>query len=264
MSNSLAIAAVTATLRQLLIQGIPDLPNQNVITKPPDRAFGGGNAAIDQINLFLYQILPNASLRNCDVPSQLKSGETGRPPLALNLHYLISASGQGDDEILSHQWLGHAMRILHDQAVLSQENIRLALPDSDPHKQGELVRITPLSLSMEDLSKMWTTFTTPYRISAAYEVSVVLIESTRPARSPLPVLDRSITVQANLLPPFPTLTQIDIPNPQNAVRFGDGSANSGETIILRGHHLDSKPGETVEILMQHPLLNNYKLQIFLL
>lgn len=149
MSNALAIAAVTATLQRLLIQGIPDLPNQNVIAKPPDRAFGGGNAAIDQINLFLYQILPNASWRNRDVPSQLKSGETGQPPLALNLHYLISASGKGDDEILSHQWLGKAMRVLHDQAVLSREDIRLALSDNDLHEQIERVRITPLSLSIE-------------------------------------------------------------------------------------------------------------------
>lgn len=252
MSNSLAIAAVTATLQRLIIQGIPELPNQNVITKPPDKAFGGGTAAIDQINLFLYQITPNAAWRNRDIPNQTRSGETSQQPLALNLHYLISASGTGDDEILSHQWLGKAMSVLHDHAVLSREEIRAVVAGNDLHEQVERVRITPLPLSLEELSKLWTTFTTPYRVSAAYAVSVILIESTRPARSLLPVLERSFTVQANLLPPFPTLIQIDIPNPQNAARFGNGSPNSGEIITLRGYHLDPKPGETLAVRLQHP------------
>jgi hypothetical protein len=252
MSNALAIAAVTETLRRILIKELSGFPSVTINVKPPDRAFGGGIAASDQINLFLYQITPNAAWRNLDIPNQVRSGETSQQPLALNLHYLISTSSAADDEGQSHKWLGKAMSVLHDHAVLSREEIKAALVDNDLHEQVERVRITPLSLSIEDLSKMWTTFTTPYRVSAAYEVSVVLIESTRPTRSPLPVLGRNITVQANLLPPFPTLTQLDLPNPQNAVRFGDGSPNSGETIILRGHHLDPKPGETVEILMQHP------------
>jgi len=252
MSNDLAIATVTATLQRLLIRGIPDIPDGNVTVIPPDRAFGGGNAARDQINLFLYQIMPNASWRNCDIPNQIRHGETSQTPLALNLYYLVSSNGSGDDGILSHQWLGKAMRVLHDNAVLSREDIRAALLENDLYEQVERVRITPLSLSLEDLSKLWTTFTTPYRVSTAYEVSVVLIESIRPARSPLPVLDRILTSQPNLLSPFPTLTQIEIPNPQNAARCGDGSANSGDVIILKGHNLDPEPGETPEIRLQHP------------
>ena len=255
MSNSLAIATVTATLQQLIIDGT-DIPNDNVTAKPPDKAFEGGPA--DQINLFLYQITPNAAWRNRDIPNQIRPGETSQQPLALNLHYLISASGAGDDEIESHRWLGQAMSVLHDHVVLGRKEIKTViessrtLTKSDLHEQIERVRITPLSLSVEDLSKLWTTFTTPYRVSAAYAVSVVLIESTRPARSPLPLLDRSITVQGNLLPPFPTLTQIEIPNPQDAARFGDGSPNSGDIITLRGHHLEPEAGENLEIRLQHP------------
>ncbi|MBG1267337.1 Pvc16 family protein [Nostoc sp. WHI] len=257
MSNALAIAAVTKTLRQLLIQGIPDLPNQNVTAKPPDRAFPGGNATTDQINLFLYHTIVNAAWRNRDLPNQIKPGETSQQPLALNLHYLISTSGAGDDEILSHQWLGIAMSVLHDHAVLSREEIRTAIitadirgesVNSDLHEQVERVRITPLPLGLEDLSKLWTTFTTPYRVSAAYEVSVVLIESTRPVLTPLPVLDRNLLIEPNLSPPFPTLTKIQIPNPQGAARCGDGSLNSGEIITLIGHHLD----KTTRVRFQHP------------
>jgi hypothetical protein len=259
MSNALAIAAVTATLQRLLIQGIPDLPGENVTTRPPDKAFGGGTTAADQINLFLYQILPNAAWRNRDIPNQIKSGETSQQPLALNLHYLISASGAGDEEIQSHRWLGKAMSILHDHAILGRSEIRAAIEDpraeieeSDLYEQVERVRITPLSLSIEDLSKLWTTFAIPYRVSAAYEASVVLIETTRPIRSPLPVLERSFASQPSLLSPFPTLTHLEIPNPQNVARCGDGSANSGDLITLKGYHLEPETGEAPEVILQHP------------
>ncbi|MBD2080936.1 DUF4255 domain-containing protein [Leptolyngbya sp. FACHB-17] len=258
MSNELAVAAVTATLRQLLIQGLqrlPDdrpLPNDRVTANPPDIVFGGGNPATDRVNLFLYQILPNAAWRNRDISTQLRSGETGQQPLALTLHYLMSTSGAGDDDIDGHRWLGRAMSILHDNAVLDREAIRTALPRNDLHEQVERVRITPLSLSVEDLTKLWTTFTTPYRLSVAYEVSVILIESARPARTPLPVLDRRLTAQPNLLSPFPTLTDIETPNPQGVARAGDGSVNSGDLILLKGYHLDPEPGETPEIRLQHP------------
>lgn len=253
MSNSLAIAAVTDTLQRLLSRELlVDFPSLVISTKPPDKAFGGGNAAGNQINLFLYQIAPNAAWRNRDIPNQVRPGETSQQPLALNLHYLISASSAADNEVDSHKWLGQAIRILHDNAVLDRENIEAALVGNDLYEQVERVRMTPLSLSVEDLSKLWTTFTTPLRISVAYEASVVLIESKRSGRSPLPVLDRTLTVQANLLPPFPTLTQIDILSPQNAARLGDGSLNSGEIITLRGHHLDRKPGAALGVLLQHP------------
>jgi hypothetical protein len=45
-------------------------------------------------------------------------------------------------------------------------------------------------MSIEELSKLWTTFQTPLRISAAYQACVVLIESEIPPRTPLPVLTR--------------------------------------------------------------------------
>ena len=42
------------------------------------------------------------------------------------------------------------------------------------------------------MSKFWTSTLAHYRPSAAYEVSVVLIQSEEPKPSPLPVLIRNI------------------------------------------------------------------------
>jgi hypothetical protein len=247
MSNALAIAAVTATLRNLILRGV-DLPGDNVTTKPLDKAVDG-NTTRDQINLFLYHTLPNSTWRNMDIPKQVKPGETGQPPLALNLYYLITAYGEGDDDIRSHRLLGEVMRTLHDHPLLGADEIRDALPNNDLHEQIERVRITPQPLSLEEISKLWTTFQTQYRISAAYEVAVVLIESTRPKRTPLPVLkrgidDRGVIVQPSLIPPFPTLTALEFPNPQPSIRLG-------EVLTLRGYHLE---GESVTVRLMNPRL----------
>ena len=189
MSNPLAIAAVTATLRNLLTQGVttdPDLADATVTTQPPDKARDGNNNA-NQLNLFLYQTMLNAAWRNMDMPRQVKPGETGQPPLALDLHYLITAYGRNNDDVFSHHLLGRAMRILHDHPLLGEAEIKAALPDNDLHEQVERVRITPQPLSLEEMSKLWTTFQTQYRISVAYEVGVILVDSSRDASAPLPV-----------------------------------------------------------------------------
>ncbi|MEP6898105.1 MAG: DUF4255 domain-containing protein, partial [Rhodanobacter sp.] len=181
MSNVLAIAATTRTLRNLLLAQMPvldtELNDLEVTLQPPDIARKGISKA--QLNLFLYQVVANAAWRNLDMPGQVRSGETASPALALNLHYVITAWGRGDNDsdALSHRVLAAAMSTLHDRAVLDGNDIRNALPDNDLATQVERVRITPLPQSVDELSKLWTAFQTSYRTSAAYEATVVLIDS---------------------------------------------------------------------------------------
>jgi hypothetical protein len=252
MSNALAIAATTATLRNLIDRGIrSEVGSGTVTARPPDKARDNGESS-NQINLFLYHTLPNAALLNQDLPNRVKPGETGRSPLALKLYYLLTAYGQDNDDIAGHRLLGTAMRVLHDNPVLNPADIQLALAESDLQNQVERVRITPQPLSVDELSKLWTTFQTQYRISATYEVSVVLIESNRPVRTPLPVLtrgvgDRGVVVQPSLVPPFPTLESVQPPNQQPSARLG-------EPLTLRGYHLKSDDGQAIA-RFTHPRLS---------
>ncbi|MDF0677320.1 MAG: DUF4255 domain-containing protein [Nitrospira sp.] len=260
MSNSLAIASVTATLRRLLEKG----GIENVTVRPLDKAPEGINADKQRINLFLYQALPNAAFRNMDMPGRVKSGETGHPPLPLTLYYLLTAySGDERDETTSHALLGKAMSVFHDHPLLGTEEIKDAVrtpfPESDLAEQVERVRITLQPLLFEEMSKLWTTFQIHYRLSAAYQVSVVLIESTRPTRTPLPVLTRQVMVQANLTPPFPTLTEITISIPGSLERLKalldlpkqQPGALLGDELLIKGHHLD---GSSTVVHLMHPLL----------
>lgn len=205
MSNPLAIAAVTRTLRTLIDNAVKEavpgnIPNDvqptnqiQVTTLPLDKA-RDNNGTTNQVNLFLYHTVLDAAWRNQDLPRQARPGEMSQPPLALNLHYLITAYGQDNNELIGQFLLGRAMRVLHDHALLMPVEISDALAASELHDQVERVRITPQPLSLEEMSKLWTTFQTQYRISAAYEVSVVLIEGTQRKRTPLPVRAANIHV----------------------------------------------------------------------
>lgn len=258
MSNPLAIAATTLTLQAILQSGVlsdpddTDLTDTTVTILPPDKARGNNNA--NQLNLFLYQILPNAAWRNMNIPIQVAPGETGNPPLALTLHYLLTAFGKDNDTTLpyGHHLLGKAMSIFYDHALLGPEEIKAAtsasFPDNDLDKQFERVRITLQPLSLEEISKLWTGLVTQYRLSVGYEVSVMLIESAQPKKAPIPVLtrgpkDKGVLSEANLIPPFPAINQIQFPNNQTAVRLG-------EQLVLSGNNLD---GTVVKVQFNHPL-----------
>lgn len=258
MSNALAIAAATATLRQILLQGVtadPDLNDATVTIQPLDKA--RGTNTVNQLNLFLYQIQRNPAWVNSDMPQQVQSGETGFPPLPLNLWYLLTAFGRNDDadnsaQPFGHHLLGKAMNILHDHPVLSAAEIVAAtqtiLPKSDLDRQIERIRITFQPLSVEEIYRLWTGFATQYRLSAAYEVAVTLIDSTRATRAPIPALtrgksDQGIASQPDLTPPFPGLQTITPPDNQPSARLND-------LVTLTGYHLD---GTNVGVRFNHAL-----------
>ncbi len=168
MSNDRAIAAVTSTLRNMLFQAVSsdaDLAGTTVTTRPPDRARQDGSAG-NQINLFLYRTSIDAAWRNQDLPG-IRPGESGQPPLPLVLSYLMTAYGEDDDEVLAHRLLGIGMQLLNDQPLLSPSAIVAALSGSGLEDQPDRVRITPHPIPMDEISRLWATFSTGYRISVA-------------------------------------------------------------------------------------------------
>jgi len=215
MSNALAIAAVTAVLKDLLNNAVIDHNLSTTVGQPvtvtalpPDRIKTGDDEN-PQLNLFLYNVSPNTGWRNAQLPSRDGQGDrVTNPPLALDLHYLLTAYGKSDfdGEIL----LGYAMQMLHETPVLPREAIRKALgspPPVDSHilpigplaaadlaDQVEQIKIVPASMNTEELSKLWTALQAHYRPTAGYHVSVVLVESRQPTKATLPVRERLVYV----------------------------------------------------------------------
>jgi hypothetical protein len=237
MSNSLAIAAVTATLRNLLQGAIqPVSPGAQVTVRPLDRA--RENMTVDSVNLFLYNTGSDAAWRNADMPG-INPGELADPPLALTLSYLVTSFSQSDDDTISHRLLGGAMSALNQALVLDPAAIQAALPGNDLYLQAERVKVTLDPLDVEEISKLWTAFQTSYRISAAYRVSAVLIQDAQ-GTAPLPVLTRGAEDQGPLVQPLTvqgTLQSVIPPNGQLSARLGD-------TIVLTG---DGLAGTSVSV-----------------
>jgi hypothetical protein len=213
MSNALAIAAVTAVLRDLLNNAMIDHGLSTTVGSPvtvtalpPDR-IKTGDDELPQLNIFLYHVASNAGWSNSALPSRDTQGNrTTNPPLALDLYYLLSAYGKNDfdGEIL----LGYAMQMLHETPVLPRTAIRTALGGVSPvpsnilpigplsaadlADQLEQIKITPQLMNTEEVWKLWTALQAHYRPTAAYRISVVLIESIKPAKASLPVASRNI------------------------------------------------------------------------
>lgn len=286
MSNALAIAGVTAVLRDLLNDGLINHDISGVIGStvvvsalPPDRVLPSDGSENSQLNIFLYQVTPNLGWRNECLPSRDGRGQRlSNPPLALDLHYLLSAYGA--DDLHAEILLGYAMQLLHETPVLDRNAINVALTPS-PNvgtdlppalrslessglaDQLEQIKITPQYLNSEEMSKLWAAMQSNFRSSVAYLATVVLIEQERPTAVSAPVLtrgpvdlvdpmdpmsgrERGIVTEPSLVPPVPTIEKIVLPKQQP-------SASPGETIVIHGHHLD---GGNIAIRFEHQGLSS--------
>ena len=258
MSTELAIASVTHVLKDLLNNGLIDHnitdtigANVTVTTQPPDRIETGGANEKSQLNLFMYQVTYNQGWRNVGLPSRNGHGErVSNPPLALDLHYLLTAYGA--NELHAEILLGYGMQLLHETPVLAREAIRRslvsppgvagsdlpsevkALSESELAEQIEQIKITPESLSTEEISKLWSAFQAKYRPTAAYQASVVLIESRRSAKSALPVRGRKVYVI-----PFqqPVIEQIKCQEKAGDPIVADQPILAGYNLVVVGRNL---------------------------
>ena len=135
MSTALAIAGVTAVLRDLLNDGLDQPQRQRRARQQrhgqrrcaPDRVVPANGTEAAQLNLFLLPGHAQPRLAQRGPAGARRRGRTRltNPPLALDLHYLLTAYGGGDlhAEIL----LGYAMQLLHETPVLTRDAIRTAL-----------------------------------------------------------------------------------------------------------------------------------------
>src|SRR5262249_22697235 len=141
--------------------------NITVSSLPPDRVPLSGAQDPNQLNLFLYHTSYNQGWRNELLPWRSVSGaRTANPPLALNLHYILSA--YGGQEFAPEVLLGNGMHTLHEHGVLTRAAIRRALSPPLPTgvrqeflgsrlaDQLEQITVTPESLTTEEISRLWS------------------------------------------------------------------------------------------------------------
>lgn len=252
MSNPLAISAVTGVLQyyfnQLYNHPSSVLGTVNVSAVAPDvvmTLLGTGTSATLQVNLFMHQVSYNAAWRNSFYPAVSSDGSTAlsNPPLALDLHYLLTAYATGDGQ--AEALLSYAVLFLDQTAILPRAEIRTALaalpPTYSPAFAGalaasgladqiEMITITPEPLGREETAWVWTALKADYRPTFPFRVSVILIDPARPTVSALPVLQRGISAQSSIAAAQATLTALTPPNGQSAAVLGNAISVQGSNL----------------------------------
>ncbi|MGW3119857.1 DUF4255 domain-containing protein [Streptomyces sp. NPDC001107] len=240
MSNALAIAHVTQALALLIENNVgPEFGEAVKVEprKPP------ADPQLEQptISVFLYQVTPNTSLRNNDLPTRAADGTlVKRPAAALDLHYLISAYGD-ERELVGQRLIGSVVRTLHEIPVLPKDVIEQAgerpyLAGSDLAEAAQRVRFTPTVMDVDETSKLWgMLYQTPYTLSVVYQATLVLIDGRE---SPVP--GRPVERPAVRVLPFGAPGAPVPPGPKPA---GDGPS-SGSAPAEVVHEKADTPVET--------------------
>jgi Pvc16 N-terminal domain len=214
LSDRRTIAAVTASLTELIADALTGvLPMTEVTNLRPSAAV----AATDppSVNVFLYRATPNSGLRNVAVPTRDASGRLiRRPTAAWDLYYLLTFVGD-EAELEPELMLGatvtalEALPILQQGFVASVEGVlaaesgnRRLAAGSGLDSQTQLVRFTPVDLSLETMTQLWGSLTSePYAVSVAYQASVVLMTADLVPAPSLAVAGRASVAMATLSAP---------------------------------------------------------------
>lgn len=271
MSNHLAVATVTAALGQVVHTSAQSAVGGVTLRFGRPVAQGAGTTE-RRVHVYLYQVTPHAALRNADLPTRSSDGRmVQRPQAALELHYLLSF--YGDDQLLEpERMLAAVARDMHARPQLSSQNITDAiaghateLGESDLGAAVERVRFTPVTLTLDDQSKLWSVMVqTPYALSMVYTASVVLLDAVELATPVLPVLRRGQDDQGvdTRIGPFPSLDDAWVGFVDSADRQPRlpslRAAALGSRVHINGSNLG---GDAVALRFQHRLMPAFDVAI---
>jgi Pvc16 N-terminal domain len=244
MSNSLAIGAVTSTIRYVLDRALQQphagqVGGAGVTTLRPTELAAVDVEESPGINVYCYQATPNHAWNLADLPTRRANGSfVQRPVAALDLHYLVSCVGV-EPQLVPQRLLGRVVVALAATSVLTRDVVDAALDaygaepdtsfivDSDLASEVELVKLSPTPLSLEEMSKLWGILDTPYVLSLSYLATVVLIAADVTPRVALPVRRRELTVTPA---GPPRIHELETDPPRQPV-------GPGTTLVLRGSRL---------------------------
>ena len=129
-----------------------------------------------QLTLYLYNIEESGEFRQTEM-IKLTDGNLQYPAISFNLYYLLTAystaelKSKASDE---HKILGRAIQVLHDNAILTGNDLSGSLKNSNQD-----IRIQVKNLTYDEMMRIWNFSNIPYNLSIAYRVGPILIDSTR-------------------------------------------------------------------------------------
>ena len=181
MSGSSVISEVTTEIRQQLFAAFVASPDHDLGLTSVDQIALKAPKDLDQdaaASLYLYRFAIDEHLRNQrPLPDRDDQDLLRRPPMPVRLHYLFTPVG---DEDTNHILIGRMLQHFHDFPTLST---LAGVPVGDSHGAGSpALRVLPESLTLEQLSQLWTALSSPLRVGAPFRVETVAIDSGQPPK----------------------------------------------------------------------------------
>jgi hypothetical protein len=192
------LSGVDEVLRVLTTEALKGLATPVAVSVGPlDRPPDG-----PRLNWFLYRVEPAAAYANMEPPGSGWRTRRGHPPLALTLHYLLTAdagelteSGTEDDVV--HAALSALMSALHGNGILGVDTLVGSGPDRTVSDVAgalddmvEPLRITLEQIPVETIASLWNTGSHALRLSLGYAVSLVTVPAQTAFAPGPPVLSR--------------------------------------------------------------------------
>lgn len=176
MQDSRLIAASSAALRRLLAHEIAArdsvLEHVHVTALSPEEI--ELTVTRPTLNVMLYEVRHDANVKNA---SAAAAGLSRREPgaTALAFRVLLTAYGPVHDDAgdIAHRLLGAAMQVLDARPILEPEHLH-TLPPLHANLPGTpLLRIAPVAMTLDDMSRLWAMLRASYRLSLVYDVLLV-------------------------------------------------------------------------------------------
>ncbi|MCE9579871.1 MAG: DUF4255 domain-containing protein [Deltaproteobacteria bacterium] len=242
------------TLVREVIGASPASPTPlNVTSLPPDKL-----TEDNSVGIYLYHLSEEAAVKN-----QPWRGRPDTPirfsPLGLNLHYVVTAFSTATDEhgpYREQQLMGLAVKALHDYPVIDDATELLGVKILDPLLVGDenRLRVSLRHVPVSEAVSYWTAGSHALRLSAYYEVSVVLLEPEEPTAAHSRALAWGVETFLGGLPRLTgsrSTVRFTIPGESSAraVEVQPAQAAIGDEVVLLGTGLG---GGTLELLVRGP------------
>ncbi len=206
MADIRAIEGVHNTLAAIATGAVAGLnPRPAITVGPLDR-----DDDILRLNWFLHTLRANPAFSNMEPPTTGTRTARGRPPLALELGYVLtshpgSLTLTGQQQQFADRGLAAVMQALHTRAIIAEGDPDLA-PEAAP--LVEPLRITMETLDLDAISKIWTAASRPARTTVGYRVSLAVVDSTETHVPGPPVRERRIGVAPSMGPRFEEISPV--------------------------------------------------------
>jgi hypothetical protein len=192
MGDYRTVAAVSRAIAHVL-EGALDRRGMRgeykVTIASPHHASASRDHNSKSINLFLYHVRPTPSLRNTDLPVYEGGRLVHVPTVGLDLFYLLSFYGTKPNDLEAERLLGLAVTTLNAHPLLTQTDFDASAdPGRSDVGQLDTVAVTPMTLTIEEMQRLWTMFpNVPYTLSMSYCASAALLVGDEIPAPPLPV-----------------------------------------------------------------------------